>query len=112
MLSLKGLKEMQRLFSAPSFIGHLKMTSAIFGVPRFKIVAALCRFEEGLTVTEIAEIMQAPISRISHQLAILRHAGLVRRRRRNREAIYALDKRQIARAHETLHSMFRWTGDR
>jgi len=107
MCSPKETKELQSLFSTQTFIEHLKTFNSIFSAPRFKITVALRHFDHGLTVTEIAQIMDAPISRISHQLAIMRHAGLVRRRRHNREAIYMLDMKQLAKAHHNMHSMFR-----
>jgi len=106
MMTSGHLQEMRRRLRSKKFKNELKMVRSVCSQPRFKIMVALCHNLAGLTVSDIAEILQAPISRISHQLAILRGIKVVRRRRRNREMIYTLDARPMRGAHDCLHRLF------
>lgn len=101
-----NLQKMRNRLRSKKFKDELKIVRSVCSTPRFKIMSALCHNINGLTVSEIAEIMQAPISRISHQLAILRGIKAVGRQRRNREMIYTLDGRALRSAHDCLHKLF------
>jgi len=103
MITLKEVRAIKRLYRSNFFLNNLRHVKVFCSQPRFKIMAALRTKPEGLTVSEIAEILEAPISRVSHQLAILRQRQFVRRRRHNRERIYTLDRRRVAQAHDSLH---------
>lgn len=106
MMTTKQLRDMRLRLRSNKFKSELRMVRSVCSQPRFKIMVALCHYAAGLTVSEIAAILQAPISRISHQLAILRGIRVVRRRRRNREMIYTLDARPMRGAHDCLHRLF------
>jgi len=100
------LRNMRLRLRSQKFKNELRMVRSVCSQPRFKIMVALCHHVDGLTVSEIAAVLQAPISRISHQLAILRGIRAVKRRRRNREMIYTLDPRPMRGAHDCLHRLF------
>jgi DNA-binding transcriptional ArsR family regulator len=66
-----------------SFMGALASTT------RIRVLFALLEVEE-LSTGELAKAVRMSPSATSHQLRILRHLGLVRRRRQGRQAFYAL----------------------
>jgi DNA-binding transcriptional ArsR family regulator len=68
----------------------LKIMRALCGPMRFKIIYLLHKNKKGLSVTEIAEILHGSLSRISHQLSILKAHKMVRSSGQNRETIYKL----------------------
>lgn len=103
MITLKEVREIKHLYRTNFFLNNLKHVKVFCSQPRFKIMVALRHHPDGLTVSEIAEILEAPISRVSHQLAILRKRKFVKRRRNNRERIYTADTKNIAKAHEGLY---------
>ena len=49
----------------------------------------------GLTVTELAKILNMSVSRVSHQLRILREHNLVSAKKINRETLYTLANHRI-----------------
>jgi DNA-binding transcriptional ArsR family regulator len=65
-----------------------RLLSALAAPERLKIVRYL---REGPhNVSEIAAMLKAPLVNVSHHMAVLRHAGLVRGRRQGRYVIYSL----------------------
>lgn len=66
---------------------------ALSGSMRFKIVLVLAEHGRGMNVTEIARVLQSSLSRISHQLRILREQGVVEANAHNRETVYTLVRR-------------------
>ncbi len=102
MITLKDVRDIKRLFQTSYFLNDVKQIRVFCSQPRFKIMTALRNYPGGLTVSEIAEVLDAPISRVSHQLAILRGRRFVKRRRQNRERIYTLEPKQIAKAHNSF----------
>lgn len=91
MLSLKDLKDLRRIFETKELVRDLDLIKAIGSPARFRIMVILSRCPDGATVTEIAEVLEATVSRISHQLAVLRKLGVVNREKKNREAIYSMN---------------------
>lgn len=62
---------------------------------RMKICYLLCHYPE-LSVSEIANIIDAPISTISHSLKKLKAVQLVENRRRAKENLYSLSNNKFA----------------
>lgn len=62
---------------------------------RLKICYLLCHYPE-LSVSQIAEIIDAPISTVSHSLKKLKAIHVVENRRRTREVLYSLSSNQFA----------------
>jgi ArsR family transcriptional regulator len=60
---------------------------------RLRILSALLRHE--LCVCDIAEVLGMTQSAISHQLRVLRSAGLVRARREGKQSLYSLDDQHV-----------------
>ena len=58
---------------------------------RMKICFLLCHHPE-LSVSEIAELLNVPISTVSHSLKKLKNIHIVVNRRRAKEVLYALNK--------------------
>ena len=65
---------------------------------RTKILWILDNHE--MCVCDIANVLNMTKSSISHQLAILREAGIVRFRRNGKEVYYTLDDEHISRLYE------------
>ena len=65
---------------------------------RTKILWILDHHE--MCVCDIANVLNMTKSSISHQLAILREAGIVRFRRKGKEVYYTLDDEHISRLYE------------
>ncbi len=74
-----------------------RVIRAICGPIRYKIVVLLRAERAGLTVTELASSLGSSLSRVSHQLRILRQAKLVKAVRRNREVVYTLESDRLRR---------------
>jgi DNA-binding transcriptional ArsR family regulator len=76
---------------------YFRTLRVIAGPIRFRILMILRAAPKGLSVTEIAEVLGASLSRISHQMRILRKSKLVSSRRDSRSVIYALANPRIYR---------------
>lgn len=81
---------------------ELENLTAIFKIlgdnTRTKILWILDHQE--MCVCDIANVLNMTKSSISHQLAVLREAGIVRFRRRGKEVYYTLDDEHISRLYE------------
>lgn len=71
------------------------------GSTRFKIILLLGYSKQGFTVTELAGILNASLSRISHQLRILRKNKFVTATGKNRETIYRVSDQFLVK--DVLH---------
>jgi ArsR family transcriptional regulator, zinc-responsive transcriptional repressor len=71
------------------------MLRALSGTSRFKILMILRKEPAGLTPTEIAKVLNVSLSRVSHQMRILRDHDLVTVTENSREAIYRLRSKQL-----------------
>jgi len=67
-----------------------KILRVIGGSTRFKIIVLLRRNKKGMNVTTLSETLNASLSRISHQLKILKRNNLIESIGKNRETIYKL----------------------
>ncbi len=81
-----------------------KTIRVLCGPTRFKIVVLLRKHKGGLTVTELAHALNASLSRISHQLKILKKNNLVEGTGKNRETLYKLADHRL---HNYLNSILK-----
>jgi len=76
----------------------LQILRALCGPMRYQIIVALrSSGSDGLNVTQLSKVLHASLSRVSHQLAILRRHRLVRAKRKNRETVYVITDHHIQR---------------
>lgn len=76
----------------------LQILRVLCGPMRFRILMALKYLgQNGLTITNIALILNASPSRISHQMKILKAYKLVAVKKRNREVWYVLADHRAAK---------------
>src|SRR5947207_13769587 len=66
-----------------------KTLKALADADRLKLVQ--CLQQRPHTVTELAERLQFNLAKVSHHLAVLRHAGLVRDEKQGKFVIYSLE---------------------
>ncbi len=57
---------------------------------RVRIISALTR-KESLCVSDIAELLDMPISRVSHHLSTLKMLGFVRSKQDGKQVFYSID---------------------
>lgn len=55
----------------------LALFKVLSGSVRFRILVLLRMYPKGMTVGDISDVLSGSVSRISHQLSILKKAGLV-----------------------------------
>jgi len=63
---------------------------AISGQVRFNILAALGQTADGMTVSELARLFRYSVSRVSHQLRILRNHHIVSMHRNGKSMVYRI----------------------
>lgn len=68
----------------------MKMLRVITGSMRLRVLMLLDQAKRPLSVTEIAEVMDGTLSRISHQVGILSDHGFVRAKRDGRSMLYSI----------------------
>jgi DNA-binding transcriptional ArsR family regulator len=74
-----------------------KILRVLCGPSRLSIIILLKRYKNGLTVTDLAKILNSSLSKVSHQLAILRRNKFVEIRSRNRETVYGLADHRMSK---------------
>jgi len=84
----KGMLQLKKAAFNRKTKEKLNRLRVISGSGRFRILVLLHEQPEGLRVTEIAEILRASTSRVSHQMRILRKNGMVSSSPNGREKIY------------------------
>lgn len=84
-------KNQRILLSEKVKSGHA-IIRVVSGITRYRIITILKNNASGLTVTDIANILKATPSQISHQLRILKKYDLVFSTPDGRTAIYQLHK--------------------
>lgn len=65
-----------------------ELLRAIAGTVRYNILVVLAQTEGGLTVSELGQVFGFSVSRVSHQLRILRKHNLVSLRRNGKSMVY------------------------
>ncbi|MBI4992261.1 MAG: winged helix-turn-helix transcriptional regulator [Candidatus Harrisonbacteria bacterium] len=83
-------KSAQKLINGKAAAKFLKVVKVWSGPTRFKILLLLSVYKRGFTVTELANILHSSLSRISHQLRILKKYQLVSSTGQNRETVYKI----------------------
>lgn len=68
---------------------------AISGISRFRIIVLLRKEKNGLNVSEISKILKSSLSKISHQLFILRKEKIVVDIGKGRETIYKMNDHKL-----------------
>ena len=90
----KKVSSVKKKMDSESTIQHLAETFRVLGDPtRTKIIFALS--QEELCVCDIANLLGATKSTVSHQLRILRNMKLVKYRKDGKMAFYSLDDDHI-----------------
>jgi len=83
----------------PDLSNKDKVTLALFkvlsGSVRFRILILLRVHPNGLSVGEIADVLDGSVSRISHQLSILKKMSLVTGTGADHQVRYALNDKKI-----------------
>lgn len=89
-----------KLFANKDVKETRRILCALCGPRRFDITLILSKYQEGLTVSEIAKFLHTSISTISHQLRILKKDNLVDSVREGRNVKYRI-------AHEHVRKHFK-----
>lgn len=87
--------DMNQKLSDKELKKSFKVIRLLCGPMRFKIVFLLKKNSKGLTVTEIAQLLNASLSRISHQLRLLKEHKLVLAKKIDRKVLYTLKDHRI-----------------
>ena len=88
------MSEEKTLKLAEKFVQPMADTFKVLGDPtRIRILALLAEGEA--CVTNIADSLEMTQSAISHQLRLLRHAGLVKFTKTGKEVFYSLDDQHV-----------------
>ncbi len=94
-----GKAEIKRVNAGMMEEGIVRKTAELFGVlsdpTRVKMIIALSKAE--LCVGDLAHIVGASDSAVSHQLRTLRNMGLVDYRREGKQAFYSLQDKHLKR---------------
>ena len=89
------LKKLSGYLASKESRGYMKTLRVIAGSMRLRILMLLSKAGRPLSVTEIAEVMNGTLSRISHQIGILKQYGLVHSKRSSRSVYYSLANPKI-----------------
>ena len=89
------LEKNRSLLRKPEYRSRLQTLRALTGSTRFQILILLQTRSDGITVTELAKTLRGSLSRISHQMRILRRHQIVTSKRRQREIIYRIRNRKL-----------------
>jgi ArsR family transcriptional regulator len=93
-INLKKVKELKKTLLPQTILQDLAETFKILGDPtRLNIIHLLSRQE--LCVCDLASLLNATNSLVSHQLRVLRNLRLVKVRREGQKAFYSLDDDHI-----------------
>ncbi len=83
------VKTLKKKIANPEVSKHFRQLRAIAGSSRLKILYLLSQVPNpGLTITDISKVLGASLSRISHQMRILKKSGLVTADKQGRNVIY------------------------
>lgn len=89
---MRSKKELQKELRDNKKIEECALCFGVTGdKTRLKICYLLCHYPE-LSVTEIAETINAPVSTVSRSLRGLKKAGVVSRRKQAKMAYYSLEE--------------------
>lgn len=88
------MQKLRQQLRRPDVLARSRHLRVVSGTMRFPILHLLCMRPEGLTVKELAEVLHASPSRVSHQLAILRRHRLIRPTKAGRTVSYTVEKQK------------------
>lgn len=95
-MQMKKLKTLRRELQDNSRIEACAIRFGTTGdLTRMKICYLLCHYPE-LSVSEIADAIEAPVSTVSHSLKKLKVIQLVKNRRQAKESLYSLSNSKFA----------------
>lgn len=94
-MNKKTKNGLRKIFVTKNFKDSHEILKIICGPTRHKIVHLLKQSPRGLNVTDLAFILKMSLSRVSHQLKILREHRLVSVKGKNRETVYFLTDHKI-----------------
>jgi DNA-binding transcriptional ArsR family regulator len=97
-LSEKDLVKLREYLTSDKFRRNRAILRALSGQVRYNILGVLGLSKNGLTVTELAKIFDYSVSRVSHQLRILRKYNLVDIKRNGKSMIYSISANPFLRA--------------
>ena len=90
-----------------------KVTLALFkvlsGSVRFRILVLLRAHPKGMSVGDIAEVLEGSVSRISHQLSILKKMSLVTGMGTDHQVRYSLNDKKIESLIDSLCAAYKTT---
>lgn len=87
-LTEKEVKQIRDYLGTKEVKARRDILRAISGQVRFNILAALGQTADGMTVSELAKLFHYSVSRVSHQLRILRTHHIVSMRRNGKSMVY------------------------
>ncbi len=91
-------KEINKVYSAlkkdTSLAKKIKLHQLLSGETRYKLIKLIGELNE-LCVCDMAEILGTTVSAVSHQLKLLRKAGIVATRREGQTIYYSLKNEKI-----------------
>ncbi len=91
------LSALRARLKSPSFNDSHQLLRTVSGTSRFKILTMLQLSPAGLTPTDIARVLNVSLSRVSHQLRILRDHRLVMTNEGSREVVYRIAPNKVVR---------------
>ncbi|MBN1585556.1 winged helix-turn-helix transcriptional regulator [Candidatus Uhrbacteria bacterium] len=86
----RELDKIRQYLASDKFRKNHDVLRAISGQVRYRIICALAQSKNGLTVSEIAKLFGYSVSRVSHQLRILRKYRIVTMNRNGKSMIYEI----------------------
>jgi DNA-binding transcriptional ArsR family regulator len=89
------LKKLAGYLESKESRDYMKMLRVIGGSMRLRVLMLLRKAGRPLSVTEIAEVMDGTLSRISHQVGILKRYGFVHSKRSSRSVLYSLASSKV-----------------
>jgi DNA-binding transcriptional ArsR family regulator len=89
----RKLKHLRRILASAWIKERHRLVKAVSGRTRYQILTILGGHKEGYTVSEIAYVLQVSISRVSHQMKILKNHRLVSSSSGGKYVTYRLAKR-------------------
>lgn len=96
-MSATQLRDLRKKLSAPEAVKAFRAIRAAAGSSRLKILYALRGVKDGLTITDISKLLNASLSRVSHQMRILKKAGLVSAEKEGRNVFYRGNSAAVAK---------------
>lgn len=85
----------------------LALFKVLSGSVRFRILVLLRMHPNGMSVGDIADVLDGSVSRISHQLSILKKNGLITGTGADHQVVYALNDKKIESLIDSLCAAYK-----